>query len=62
MPRQTAPPTSDARRRPRVNTTLDPETIRRLDLVVALVPDVEGRSAAIRYLARTWEESRGKAP
>ena len=38
----------------RVQVRLDPETLRALDLVAEVHPDVQSRSAAIRKLARDW--------
>lgn len=58
MPRQ---PSATRERMPRVNFTLDPETLRRLARIVAEVPDIASQSAAIRHLARTWEESRPRS-
>lgn len=64
MPRKSPaapePPAPAGRVTPRVNLTLDAETVRRLELVQSEVPDVASQSAAVRYLARTWEERRAR--
>ena len=53
MPRATGP----IKKLPgRVSVYLDPSTLRRLDQIVNLVPDVDSRSAAIRHAARVAAE------
>ena len=52
-----APKKSKARtpHRARVNFYVDPDTVKVLDMLVNEIPDIENRSAAIRYLARWYE-------
>jgi hypothetical protein len=38
-----------------VNFYVDPDTVKVLDMLVNEIPDIENRSAAIRYLARWYE-------
>ncbi len=43
----------------RVQVYLDPITLRRLDSIVKQVPDIDNRSAAIRYASRVASERLG---
>ena len=48
--------------RARVNFYVDDETVATLDNLVNQTPEIENRSAAIRYLARWYEQtSRGES-
>ena len=48
--------------RARVNFYVDPATVEVLDNLVNDTPEIENRSAAIRYLARWYEQtSRGES-